>query len=685
MKLVKVSWRVFASVITLLTCYLPMAASAAGLRNAGAYVAPTEAKAGQTVKFTNSVLADVAVTNATIQTEVRAVSATGVISSSAVLVKKFTNQTFKAGERRAFTLSYVVPATLAAGKYSYVIRGLSADGKTTYFTVSQIVSPYIFNVIGTVVAPQPTPSPSPSTPAPVAEKYVRGVNIMDLGISHSAIPGKYGENYTRPSLQNLKYIKSRGFDVVRLPFLWERMQHKLNGALDPAYLKLYIDTLKDADAAGLKTIVDFHNYGRYTHVTSSGLVETIIGDVLAPVGPTQAQYVDAWRKIAKAIRSDAIAYRSVYAYDLMNEPHDLVDIHAPFTKKVTIANFESSTDGFAGVSPVTLSRQARNGQMSLKVSVPVKKSDTTVIYKTTLAVLSNKILEANGNVFQVKGFIPATNEGTAQVRFYLVDGTSKMHVSGAEILREERNFAVNVFVPKAGFVGIKQLQMEILVNRTEGKNTAQVFYIDEINQGTAGATIRPVDVWVRFAQAALNGIRADGDKKLIMVEGYSWASAALWPRLHPKKFITDSANNLMYHAHLYIDGSAGGQYKFTFAEETAKAKAAGFASVAAQGLWRAQQFAEWCAREKVRCFIGEYGWPNSDTVGVAEARAWNQAGEQLLAYFDKMNLGATVWGTGSWLTPTGNILNTYQLEKPGVRSFLPLSQTEVIERHLGKK
>lgn len=662
--------------------------SHATLRNAGVHVGPTEAKVGQTITFKNSVLGAAAVKNATLQMEVREVLTSGSISSVALYTKKYTGQNFAKDEKRLYTVTYVVPATAKTGKYTYVIKALSGDGKTTYFNIAQKVAPYVVSIIGASSAPSPTPTATPSpSPSPVVDStYLRGINIMDLGMGGGVLPGKYNYNYTRPSLTNLKHLKSRGFQVVRFPFNWERIQPKLNGPLDQAYLGHLIGMVKDADSAGLKAIIDFHNYGRYHHVQSNGeKIATIIGDTLAPVGPTTTQYTDAWRKIAAAFRADAKAYKAVYAYDLMNEPHDLADVHAPLAKKATIASFESSLEGFTKSTNIaSQSRVTRNGQMSMKLSVPVVKSDKPVIYKATLANVGSKILKANGNVIQVKGFVPKTNEGTAIVRFYLISTKGVMTLTPSEVMRKDRSFALNIFVPQAGFENLSKLQMEIIVNKTEGKNSEQVFFIDEIAQGTAKETLRAKDVWVKFAQAAVDGIRADGDKKLIMVEGYQWASAAAWTKHHPTKFIKDSANNLMYHAHLYLDYYTSGHYELPFAQETALAKSAGHASVGAQGVARAKVFGNWCAKEKVRCFIGEYGWPNSDKVGVSEARQWDEAGEMLLKYLDSVKMGATLWGTASWLSPTDNILNAYQLER-GTRPFLPLSQSLIVEKHLGGK
>src|ERR1700737_7914 len=45
-------------------------------------------------------------------------------------------------------------------------------------------------------------------------------------------PGTFGTDYTYPTASELDYYKSKGLTLIRLPFLWERMQPNLNSPLD---------------------------------------------------------------------------------------------------------------------------------------------------------------------------------------------------------------------------------------------------------------------------------------------------------------------------------------------------------------------------------------------------------------------------------------------------------------------
>lgn len=139
----------------------------------------------------------------------------------------------------------------------------------------------------------------------------RGVNLTGLENGESVLPGTEGVDYTQNSLSYYQYIARKGFNIVRLPILWERIQPTLNGALNATY-KGYIDNnISWALANNLKVILDIHNYGRRDVSGAS----QIIGDGTL----TQAHFVDLWTKLSTAYKDDT----TVLVYNLMNEPHNM--------------------------------------------------------------------------------------------------------------------------------------------------------------------------------------------------------------------------------------------------------------------------------------------------------------------------------------------------------------------------
>ena len=118
----------------------------------------------------------------------------------------------------------------------------------------------------------------------------------------------------------LAFYKSRGFNALRLPISWERLQHGLNGPLDTDYVNQLAACISQTTSAGWLTIVDLHNYNRYAegvfddggHQLTS-FQQRIFGDgVLGTV-----HLVDVWTKIARLFFGN-----KNLAFNIMNEPHD---------------------------------------------------------------------------------------------------------------------------------------------------------------------------------------------------------------------------------------------------------------------------------------------------------------------------------------------------------------------------
>lgn len=79
--------------------------------------------------------------------------------------------------------------------------------------------------------------------------------------------------------------------------------------------------------------------------------------------------------------------------------------------------------------------------------------------------------------------------------------------------------------------------------------------------------LSPREVWEKASQRALDAIRANGDNKTILVNGYRWSSLADWPEIHPDPWISDPADNFFYTAHHYWDRDTSGQYSYSYDSE----------------------------------------------------------------------------------------------------------------------
>ncbi|TYR37752.1 glycoside hydrolase family 5 protein [Sphingobacterium phlebotomi] len=140
-----------------------------------------------------------------------------------------------------------------------------------------------------------------------------GVNLAGAEFAHDQIPGIYGKNYIYPTTEEIDYFKSKGLTLLRVPFLWERMQPVLGGELDPIELNRLKTFINAAQERNVWIIPDMHNYcRRYV-----GGTRYIIGSSEVTI----SHLADAWRKLAAELKS----YNNIWGYGVMNEPHDLLE------------------------------------------------------------------------------------------------------------------------------------------------------------------------------------------------------------------------------------------------------------------------------------------------------------------------------------------------------------------------
>jgi endoglucanase len=141
--------------------------------------------------------------------------------------------------------------------------------------------------------------------------FTRGISLASAEFQANRIPGIYGRDYVYPSAQNLDYYKSRGFDLIRLPFLWERLQPALFSDLADAEFGRIKQLVAAARDRCMRLILSPHNFGRYSLQGKP----TLIGSAEVP----DAAFGDFWKRTASAFAGEP----AVYGFSLMNEPHDM--------------------------------------------------------------------------------------------------------------------------------------------------------------------------------------------------------------------------------------------------------------------------------------------------------------------------------------------------------------------------
>lgn len=141
-------------------------------------------------------------------------------------------------------------------------------------------------------------------PPVASQKSLIGVNWAGPEFAGRNLPGVENQHYGWPTAESLDYWKSKGVVLIRLPFLWERLQPALSGEFDPGYLAALKRSVGLIRERKMMVVLDLHNYGKYRGQH--------IGSERVPV----EGFADVWRRLALEFKDDP----AVCGYGLMNEP-----------------------------------------------------------------------------------------------------------------------------------------------------------------------------------------------------------------------------------------------------------------------------------------------------------------------------------------------------------------------------
>lgn len=171
-----------------------------------------------------------------------------------------------------------------------------------------------------------------------------------------------------------------GIGVVRCSVTWEFLQRTLNGPLSTVALAWVDAQIAKATAAGLKVILDIHNYAGYQQ--TQGQARLRLGDGTL----TQAHLVDLWTKLSTYYQGNP----GIYAYELMNEPMGM----SGGTFQTTTTNTGSNQGTGASIAVASTAAFPGSGTFGVLVgttplSVHVSGSNLIIDNSTTSATWSS--------------------------------------------------------------------------------------------------------------------------------------------------------------------------------------------------------------------------------------------------------------------------------------------------------
>lgn len=427
-------------------------------------------------------------------------------------------------------------------------------------------------------------------------------------------------HFVFPTASDFSYLRRLGVKMVRLPIAWENIQTTLSASLDSTFKGLVTTCLTNAGAAGIKVIIDLHNFAHYTAAAQWGSTVNYAGNAgaagtgVSAFGDgtlTTTVFADVWTKIATEYKGNA----ALAGYCIMNEP---VNIASPTNLIFAPNGFNDTITGQAwGKNNGTVTTQLAAGTNPLGANYSpawsctsgtgfgsAKQSITLAAVQYTLSCYA----QAQSGTDNLQLQIGATNSGNLA----LTTSWSRQSLT---------------VTPSAGSTIIQLGAIEASGHTINIANA-------QLELGGSATTYVP-NPYLVYAQAAIDAIRAVDSTVPIYVNGYNAGVAYRW-QWENWELLTLTGGNLIFEAHQYFDGSitqggGGGTYtgnyaSYSFADDSA-------------GQQMVQPFADWCTSNGVTGYVGEFGVPNT----TADAASWTPLMRKALAALYAGRIKGAYW------------------------------------------
>jgi endoglucanase len=264
--------------------------------------------------------------------------------------------------------------------------GPTIDGAAALYSAGSLVFETSASSQAPAIAPPATTSPSTTAPPPADRTgpglSLLGVNLAGADFAADKLPGEFGRDYTYPTHEEIDHYAAKGLDVVRVPFIWERLQPTQNGPLDRNELARMDDVVGYATAHGLKVVLDVHNFG------------TGYGHVIGSTDTPNSAFADFWGKVAGHFAGNADVI-----FGLMNEP-----AHQDATRWLASAN-----------AAITAIRGSGATAQEILVSGAYWDGAHSWVSSDNATVLGQGVQDPNHNfAFEVHQYLDSDSSGTHQ-------------------------------------------------------------------------------------------------------------------------------------------------------------------------------------------------------------------------------------------------------------------------------
>jgi endoglucanase len=135
-----------------------------------------------------------------------------------------------------------------------------------------------------------------------AEMRYCGINLA--GAEFGKVPGRHKHDYIYPSAKDIRETAVAGFNLIRLPVRWARLQPELSQNFNRAELARLDRTIRYASSENITLLIDVHDYGFYKGQK--------IGSEDLPV----ENFLRFWRLLAYHYKD-----QNNVVFGIMNEPH----------------------------------------------------------------------------------------------------------------------------------------------------------------------------------------------------------------------------------------------------------------------------------------------------------------------------------------------------------------------------